>query len=47
MDGNLPLWRAHEIGDQVEGTIRDAFPTAEVIIHHDPAGIVEDHPRFR
>ncbi len=46
MDGHLPLWRAHEIGDQVEGTIRAAFPAAEVIIHHDPAGIVESHARF-
>jgi ferrous-iron efflux pump FieF len=46
LDGELPLWKAHSIGDQVEKAILDAFPAAEVIIHHDPAGIAEDHPQF-
>lgn len=46
LDGNLPLWRAHAIGDQVEAEIRNAFPAAEVIIHHDPVGLHENHPRF-
>jgi len=46
MDAELPLWKAHSIGDEVEKSILDAFPAAEVIIHHDPAGIKEEHPRF-
>lgn len=46
LDGELPLWKAHSIGDQVEKAILEAFPAAEVIIHHDPAGIKEDHPEF-
>lgn len=46
MDGMLPLWQAHAIGDQVEHAILEAFPAAEVIIHHDPAGIQEEHQTF-
>lgn len=46
MDGTLPLWQAHAIGDQVEAAILEAFPAAEVIIHHDPAGIQEGHQSF-
>lgn len=46
LDGELPLWKAHSIGDQVEKAILEAFPAAEVIIHHDPAGIKEEHPQF-
>lgn len=41
MDGQLPLIKAHAIGDQVEEAIRAEFPLAEVIIHHDPSGLVE------
>ena len=36
LDKDLPLWRAHEIGDGIEQKILEAFPKAEVIIHHDP-----------
>jgi ferrous-iron efflux pump FieF len=43
MDGAMSLRRSHEISDQVEHDIMAAFPTAEVIIHQDPAGI--DEPR--
>ena len=42
MDGDLPLARAHDITEDVEKTLYDAFPTAEVIIHQEPAGI-DDH----
>lgn len=37
MDGNMPLSVAHDIGQQVEDEIEDAFPLADVLIHHDPA----------
>lgn len=46
MDGSLSLSQAHEIGDEVEHAILQAFPAAEVIIHHDPAGIQEQHQTF-
>jgi ferrous-iron efflux pump FieF len=46
MDGNLRLMDAHRIADEVEKAIGAEFPSHEVIIHEDPAGIREDHPRF-
>ncbi|MBF0561512.1 MAG: cation diffusion facilitator family transporter [Alphaproteobacteria bacterium] len=46
LDRNMPLWQAHDIADHVELKLREAFPEAEVIIHQDPAGLVEDHPEF-
>ncbi|MFP6745829.1 MAG: cation diffusion facilitator family transporter [Alphaproteobacteria bacterium] len=44
MDGDMRLGRAHDIADEVEAWIRDAYPGAEVIIHQDPEGLVENHP---
>ena len=41
MDGGISLLRAHEISDEVEARLQDAFPHAEIIIHGDPAGIEE------
>lgn len=46
LDANLPLYKAHDIADSVEKAIMDAFPNFEVIIHQDPAGLREDHPKF-
>ena len=43
LDGELTLMEAHGICDEVEQTVRQRFPTAEVIIHADPHGI--DEPR--
>ncbi len=45
LDGAMSLIEAHEISDAVEADIREAFPGAEVIIHQDPAGIEEGHPK--
>ena len=39
MDGNMSLYRAHRISDEVALEIRKAFPNADVIIHEDPAGL--------
>ena len=36
LDGNQPLYQAHATGDRVEQAIRQQFPQAEVLIHHDP-----------
>ena len=46
MDANLSLKRAHDIADQVETEIVAAFPNAEVMIHEDPEGVVEQHKTF-
>ncbi len=47
MDPDLSLLRAHEIADEVEAAIQDAYPEAEVIIHQDPEGVEEWHPTYR
>jgi len=44
MDGQMSLFAAHEIADQVEAKLSQAFPGAEVIIHQDPAGLHEQAP---
>ncbi len=46
LNGDLSLWDAHTISDQVEAELKSAFPGAEVIIHEDPHGIVEPQARF-
>ncbi len=38
LDGELNLFRAHEIADAVEADIRREFPDSEVLIHQDPQG---------
>lgn len=44
MDPTISLLRAHQIADEVESRILEAFPGAEVIIHQDPEGFDEAHP---
>jgi ferrous-iron efflux pump FieF len=44
MAGGITLTHAHEISDEVENSIRRAYPHAEVIIHEDPAEIRERRP---
>ena len=39
LDPQMRLTEAHAISDAVEGTILNAYPGAEVIIHQDPAGL--------
>lgn len=36
LDGNMPLWQAHEICDEVEREIKAEFPSADVLLHQDP-----------
>lgn len=43
LDRDLSLIKAHAIAEQVENRIRKAFPSADVIIHQDPVGLVEEH----
>jgi ferrous-iron efflux pump FieF len=39
MDGQLSLYQAHALSDQVEEALRQLFPQAEIIIHQDPVGV--------
>lgn len=41
LDDDLPLVRAHDIADAVEGAIREEFPEADIIIHEDPVTVAE------
>jgi len=41
VDGDLPLREAHRIANEVDAAVRAAYPEADVIIHQDPAGLVE------
>lgn len=47
LDGGLSLIDAHRIAEAVEADVRKAFPEAEVIIHQDPAGVVDRRNSFR
>lgn len=47
VDGRLTLVEAHAIADAVEAEIQAAYPGAEVMIHEDPAGLVEPRPVYR
>ena len=42
----MSLLEAHEIADEVEARLQNAFPDAEVIIHQDPHGIAEARAKF-
>lgn len=46
LDPMFTLSKAHAVADQVEKRLTDAFPTAEIIIHQDPAGLYENHPQW-
>ena len=46
MDDHLTLIQAHEIADEVEEMLLEAFPGSEVIIHEDPASLIEPQPDF-
>lgn len=39
MDGNVTLYQAHRIADEVHEKLTSAFPNADIIIHEDPAEI--------
>ncbi len=46
LDDNLLLKQAHAIADEVEASLNDAFPNAEIIIHQDPHSLIEPIPEF-
>lgn len=46
LDGNLTLFDAHLIADQVMQSLEKAYPNAEILIHEDPHGIPERRAVF-
>jgi len=46
LDDGLTLLHAHAIADDVEDRILAEYPGAEVIIHEDPASLMEPKPEF-
>jgi ferrous-iron efflux pump FieF len=46
LDDDLPLIQAHDIADQVEKAIMEAFPQFDVLIHQDPASLHEEQPLY-
>lgn len=42
LDENMTLKVAHQVDDAIMNDIRKAFPNADITIHQDPAGIVEE-----
>jgi len=46
LDDALTLMQAHSISDDVEAHILAEYPDAEVIIHEDPASLMEPKPDF-
>lgn len=41
LDGEMNLFKSHEISDKIMLRLKEIFPDSEVIIHQDPAGINE------
>ncbi len=42
LDDHLTLFEAHAISDEVEARLRQLFPQAEILIHEDPASLMEE-----
>jgi ferrous-iron efflux pump FieF len=42
LDGQLSLEQAHAITHEVEARIRAAFPSADIIVHQEPAGLADE-----
>tara|TARA_R110001599_G_scaffold353823_1_gene599172 strand:- start:47448 stop:48431 length:984 start_codon:yes stop_codon:yes gene_type:complete len=44
LDDELSLLQAHKISDEVEASLLEVYPAAEIIIHIDPVSVVPDEP---
>jgi divalent metal cation (Fe/Co/Zn/Cd) transporter len=42
LDGSLSLLASHAIADEVEQALKIALPGSEIIVHVEPAGILDD-----
>ncbi len=41
LDGAMPVRRAHDIVDRIETAVAELYPGAQVIVHQEPAGLVD------
>ena len=46
IDGKKSLTESHRISDEVERAVQKHFPNAEILIHQDPEGILEEQKSF-
>jgi ferrous-iron efflux pump FieF len=46
LDPDMTVAQAHEIVDDLERVVGDAFPRAEILIHVDPAGHIDSHDQY-
>ncbi|MBN4016406.1 cation diffusion facilitator family transporter [Rhodospirillaceae bacterium AH-315-P19] len=46
LDGEMTLRHAHDVADEVEKNLAEAFPGAEIIIHEDPDGVDENQSSY-
>lgn len=44
LDDRLPLRAAHDIGDRVKTAIEAAYPSADIMIHEEPASVAQASP---
>ncbi|MDQ6975258.1 MAG: cation diffusion facilitator family transporter [Mariprofundaceae bacterium] len=44
LDANMALRDAHRVADEVEAQIQQAYPSADILIHQDPSGLIEPLP---
>ena len=42
LEDHMPLLQSHRISDEVEEALLKRFPMADIVIHQDPVGIVEE-----
>ena len=44
LDDDLTLLQAHRISDEVEDSLKKAYPGAQILIHIDPVSVVPHEP---
>ncbi len=42
LDGTTTLQKAHEVTDDIMGALKKEFPSSDILVHQDPAGLIED-----
>ena len=42
LDGNMSIKTAHQIDETIMAEVGKAFPNADILIHQDPAGVIEE-----
>ena len=47
MDGTITLLQAHNLSEKITAAVNAEFPNADITIHQDPAGLVEDRRDVR